>query len=394
MIPYGCHSIDEQDIAAVARAMKSSHITQGPEIDAFEREIADYVGAKYAVAVSSGTSALHLAYLAAGLDNRSSLLTSPITFVATANSALFCGSRVFFADINGESFNIDPTEIERVVRKEQSIKVICPVHFAGMPCDMEAIFKISLDYNLTIVEDAAHALGGVYPNGRRIGSCEHSLMTVFSLHPVKSIAVGEGGLITTNDLEVYKKLLRLRSHGINKNDDVFINKLQSHTNNKVNPWYYEMQELGFNFRFNDILAALGRSQLQKINYFMKKRTSLANRYDLAFREFSHIIRPQKSDRLLSGNHLYTVCFEHADPNINRFFIMEELQRKGIGSQVHYLPIPMHPFYQQQGLNMTDLPKSYEYYNKCLSLPLFPHLTESQQDYIIEVIFDMCKVNEF
>ena len=248
MIPYGKHHIDDDDIKAVVDILKNEYLTQGPMIEKFEKAICNYVGAKYAVAVSSGTAALHLSALAAGVKPGRSIVTSPITFVSTANASFYCGRGVHFADIDPLSINISPMKIKDVIEANNDICAIFPVHFGGLPCDMEALSNIAERYNLFIVEDAAHALGANYSNGQKVGSCCYSDMTIFSFHPVKSIAAGEGGLITTNDEALYRKLIRLRSHGINKLNDPLLNQNESMTDESVNPWYYEMQELGFHYR--------------------------------------------------------------------------------------------------------------------------------------------------
>ncbi|MFZ3087901.1 MAG: DegT/DnrJ/EryC1/StrS family aminotransferase, partial [Methylotenera sp.] len=243
MIPYGKHHIDEEDIQAVVNVLRSGILTQGPAIEAFEQAIAGYVGAKYAVAVSSGTAALHLAALAAGVGPGTSLVTTPITFVASANAGLYAGGRVVFADIDPDTVNMSPDALKMALAKNSDARAVIPVHFAGLPCDMPAIKLAADQTGAVVIEDAAHALGATYPDGKRVGSCAHSLMTIFSFHPVKAIAAGEGGMITTNDEATYRKLLRSRSHGINKLDDPFLLPSEAVTDGHPNPWYYEMQEL-------------------------------------------------------------------------------------------------------------------------------------------------------
>ena len=276
MIPYGKHHIDEQDLKSVIKVLKSNNLTQGPLTGAFEKEIAKFVGCKYSVAVTSSTAGLHLASMVSNIGKEKTVLTSPITFVSTANSSLFCGGKVLFADIDPSTINLSIESINKVVSKEK-VNTIIPVHFGGLPCDMKKIKKIANKIGATIYEDAAHALGATYLDGSRVGSCRYSDMTVFSFHPVKSIATGEGGMVTTNDKKIYEKLLRLRNHGLEKNSDNFSLKKDSLTDGLINPWYYEMQELGYHYRITDIQCALGLSQLKKINKFITRRRSLANK---------------------------------------------------------------------------------------------------------------------
>ncbi|MDP2276853.1 MAG: DegT/DnrJ/EryC1/StrS family aminotransferase, partial [Nitrospirota bacterium] len=282
MIPYGKHCISEDDINAVISVLKSDWLTQGPKIEEFERAVAEYVGARYAVAVSSCTAGLHLAAMAAGVGPGTSLITSPITFVASANAALYVGGRPAFADIDPDTVNISPGSLKEALEKNPDTRAVVPVHFAGLPCDMPAIKSVADQAGAVIIEDAAHALGATYPNGQRVGSCAYSLMTVFSFHPVKAIAAGEGGMITTNDEPTYRKLLRLRSHGINKLDDPFQLPEQAETNGAQDIWYYEMQELGFNYRITDIQCALALSQFKKLDKFITRRRELVKAYDAEF----------------------------------------------------------------------------------------------------------------
>ncbi len=390
LISYGRQHIDEEDIQAVVNCLRSNSITQGPLVAEFEKAIAGYVGARYAVAVSSGTAGLHIAALVGGVGGHSSsaLLTSPITFVATSNAALYAGGTPLFADVEEDTINISPVEIERMLLKHPEIRVISPVHFSGLPCDMSSIKKLADAAGVLIVEDAAHALGSRYVDGSRVGNCKYSLMTVFSFHPVKSITTGEGGVITTNDEEVYHKLLRLRSHGINKNTDTFLLPENTQTKGLFNPWYYEMQELGFHYRITDIQCALGISQLKKLDSFISRRRMLVDRYDSAF-SGSKLIRPaQIANRDQSAHHLYPVRINFADYGTTRAAVMTELRNKGVITQVHYIPVTMHPFYQKRGYTNTDYPQSNSYYAETISLPLYFDLTEVQQDWIISLLQDI------
>jgi len=388
MIPYGKHHIDEDDIQAVVDVLKNGLLTQGPLVDAFEKAVAEYVGAKYAVAVSSGTAALHLANLAAGVKAGNSIVTSPITFVASANAARYCGGDVFFADINPNTINMSPESLKDVLSKNLNVRVIIPVHFAGLPCDMASIKAVADHIGAVIIEDAAHALGATYPNGKRVGCCENSLMTIFSFHPVKAIAAGEGGMITTNDETTYRKLIRSRSHGINKLDDPLHVLAEAFTDGERNPWYYEMQELGFHYRITDIQCALALSQFKKLETFINRRRELVKNYDLAFSGMKNFHPAQMSGRDQSGHHLYVLSTDFKKIGLTRSQVMKKLKEHGVGSQVHYIPVPMHPYYQKLGHNMNNYPNAQDYYNQALSIPLFYDLTSDEQK---KVIFTIDKI---
>jgi perosamine synthetase len=388
VIPYGQHHIDEDDIQAVVDCLRNGIMTQGPKIEEFEQAVATYVGARYAVAVSSGTAALHLAMLAAGVQAGDAVVTSPITFVASANAAQYVGAKTLFADIDADTINISPTALKKVLNMNSNVRVVIPVHFAGLPCDMDAIKAVSDQAGALIVEDAAHALGAYYSNGQPVGCCSHSLMTIFSFHPVKAIAAGEGGMITTNDENVYRSLLRLRSHGINKVDDGFQYPDAAQTDGIPNLWYYEMQELGFNYRITDIQCSLGLSQLSKLERFVSRRRQLVMRYDQAFADIG-VIRPaQKVGRNWSAHHLYAVQIDFDRIGMSRALFMSRLRERNIISQVHYIPVPAQPYYRQQGFKPEDYPNAQHYYYQALSLPLFVDLAESQQDYIISLIDEL------
>lgn len=382
MIPYGRHHIDEDDIKAVTDVLKGSYLTQGPLVEAFESAISDYVGCKYAVAVSSGTAALHLAYMAAGVGSGNSIVTSPITFVATANAARYCGGDVLFSDIDFNTINISPEALQETLSKNSNVKVVVPVHFAGLPCDMPLIKKIADKSGAVVIEDAAHALGATYQNGKRVGSCENSLMTIFSFHPVKAIAAGEGGMITTNDYDIYRKLLRLRSHGINKLDDPFLLPDQAQTGGVLDPWYYEMQELGFHYRITDIQCALALSQLKKLDSFIARRRELVKIYDQAFDGDPNVFPAQISGRSISGHHLYVLRINYDAIGLARNELMRNLKAYGIVCQVHYIPVPAQPYYRSLGFNPDDYPNAQNYYQNALSIPLFFDLTNEQQQQVI------------
>jgi UDP-4-amino-4,6-dideoxy-N-acetyl-beta-L-altrosamine transaminase len=389
MIPYGRHHIDEDDIKAVVDLLRSgAALTQGPMVDAFERGIAGYVGAKYAVAVSSATAGLHIAALAAGVGPASALVTSPITFVASANAALYAGARPLFADIDPTTVNMSPPSLAAVLRDHPEAKAVVPVHFAGLPCDMPAIKAEADRAGVIVIEDAAHALGGSYADGSKIGSNSHAHMTVFSFHPVKAVAAGEGGIVTTNDERFYRRMLRLRSHGINKLDDPFELPEQAGNADAPDPWYYEMQEIGFHYRITDIQCALALSQLKKLDAFIARRRQLAEAYDLAFADFSSLRPAQTAGRELSGHHLYVVRIDFERIGLSRAQLMRALRERGIGSQVHYIPVPAQPVYRRLQLRPEDYPHALAYYDAALSIPLFYDLSDEQQQHVIETLREL------
>ena len=385
IIPYGKHHIDEEDIKSVVDVLRSESLTQGNQIIKFEQAIADYVGAKYAIAVSSGTAALHLSALVAGVGPENALVTSPITFVASANSALYAGGRGIFADIDPPTINIAPENLKQVIEDNPDVRAVVPVHFAGLPCDMPAIKLVADQVDAVVIEDAAHALGAKYPDGRQVGCCAHSHMTIFSFHPVKAIATGEGGMITTNDERVYRKLLRLRSHGINKFDDPLLLPEQSEEDGALVPWYYEMQELGFNYRITDIQSALGLSQLSKIQKFIARRRELVMRYDEELSGMCNCIPAQNTGSKHSSHHLYVIRIDFEKIGLSRRRFMKALKDSKIASQIHYIPIPMHPYYQQMGFKIEDYPNAKKYYQEALTIPLYYELTDDQQSMIISKI---------
>ena len=385
MIPYGKHFLDEADIAAVTDVLRGSFLTQGPKIADFEAAIASYVGARFAVAVSSGTAGLHLACLAAGVGAGDIVATSPITFVASANCALYVGARPVFADIDPVTLNLSAESLKEIGQQESKIKAVIPVHYAGLPCDMAAIHSVSEKWGAVIIEDAAHALGATYPGGGKVGNCECSLMTVFSFHPVKAIAAGEGGLITTNDVALYKRLLRLRSHGINKSDDPMLNPKAAQENGELNLWYYEMQELGFNYRITDIQSALALSQLGKLDKFISRRRDIVLSYDRALTGIAAIKPAQSDGRNRSAHHLYPVRIDFALIGMKRSQFMIRLRERGIGTQVHYIPVYLHPYYSSLGYQPGSCPAAEAYYNEALSLPLYFNLTDREQEEVVGVL---------
>ena len=377
-IPYSRQKIDRSDIDAVCEVLSSDFITQGPKIDEFERIFANYCGAKYAVAVSNGTAALHLAAKAAGLKEGDEAITTPITFLATANAILYAGAMPVFADIDYDTVNINPDEI--VKRLTRRTKAILPVDFAGLPCRMREIQKIAKRHGLSVIEDASHALGAEYDRGQtKVGSCRFSDMTVFSFHPVKHITTGEGGCITTNNKNYYENLKDLRSHGVYKNDM---------TIKQFGPWYYEMKELGFNYRITDFQCALGISQLQKIDNFINRRTEIAHIYDKAFSELGDCL---KVPAQIIGNakhvwHLYLLRLNMREPGRIRRILFDHLRSSGINAQVHYIPIYKQPYYKKAlSGKRIDCPNAERYYNEVLSIPLFPNLTDEATETIIKTV---------
>jgi len=383
MIPSGRHYLDEEDIQAVVNQMRSGSLTQGATIDKFESAIAEFVNARYAVAVTSGTAALHLACAAAGVGSGDVVVTSTITFVASANCALYVGASPQFADISPDTLNMDPVDLERRCAHLGRVRAIIPVHLAGLACDMPAIKAIAELHNAVVIEDASHAIGGYYPGGGRIGCCSYSDMTVFSFHPVKQMTTGEGGMVTTNDEGIYRKLLRLRSHGINKVGDPLELEDEAYTEGRHNRWYYEMQGLGFNYRMTEIQAALGLSQLAKLERFLTRRRELVARYDRAFAGDASIRRGQIGGRDSSAHHLYVIRAPFGRGCVSRNEFMQRLFDAGVITQVHYIPVPLQPYYQRLGHRAADYPQGWSYYSEGLSIPLFFGLTDLEQDFVIE-----------
>ena len=368
-IPYGHQSITEEDIQAVVDVLRSDYLTTGPAIGEFEQKAADYVGAKYAVAVSNGTAALHIACLAAGIAPGDEVITTPITFAASANCVLYCGGRPVFADIDPVTYNIDPAEIERKITPKT--KAIIPVHFTGQPCEMEEIHRIAREHGLAVIEDAAHALGAEY-KGQKIGSLP-SDMTAFSFHPVKPITTGEGGMVVTDNAKLYERLCLFRSHGITRAEGLM--------GQNEGGWYYEQLELGYNYRMTDIQAALGSSQLEKLDAFIQRRSYLAGRYTEAFAGIPGLACPEQLPHAASGWHLYVLQFLERE----RGQAFARLREAGIGVNVHYIPVYRHPYYRKHGYQDTFCPHAEQLYQHMLSLPLYPGLTEGQQDVVIEQV---------
>ena len=385
--PYGKHFLFKEDLNSVLSVLKSKNLTQGPKIDEFEEKVCKEVGSQYAVAVSSCSAGLHLACKVAGLNFNNTLVTSPNTFVSSANAALHCNSNVDFVDIDPLTGNLSLELLEKKINSKKRIRAIMPVHFGGLPCDVKKINKLAKKKKkIFIIEDAAHALGAKYLDGSTVGSCKYSDMTVFSFHPVKSIASGEGGVITTNDKEIYRKLKSLRSHGITRSEKAFLNNSNAFSKNQKNIWYYEMQDLGFHYRLTDIQSALGASQLDNLSIFIKKRKQLAERYDKYFRNLSKAKILQYSMRSNSANHLYILLIDFKKLGISKTKFMERLMYLGIGTQVHYIPVPYHPYFKKKfNYKLKNLKSSIDYYNKALSIPLYYNLNFSTQKKIIKII---------
>jgi len=359
-IPYGKQYIDSEDIQSVIEILNSDFLTQGPKVKEFEEKLAQYCGAKYAVAFNSGTSALHGAYFASGLADGDEFITSPITFAATSNAGLFLEAKPVFVDIESDTGNIDVNKIERTITDKT--KLIVPIHYAGHSCNMEEINKIANKYNLKIVEDACPALGGLYKDSK-IGSCKYSDMTVFSFHPVKHITTGEGGAVLTNDKELYEKLLMFRSHGITKEKEKLIN---THEGN----WYYEIHYLGYNYRITDIQCALGLSQLKKLDNFIKRRREIVNIYNEAFKDNPFFDLPVEKDYALHAYHLYPIRLKDQYKDEKKE-VFKKLKENGVGVQVHYIPVYWHPYYKGLGYKKGLCAVAEDFYQKEISLPLYP-----------------------
>ncbi|WP_342508887.1 UDP-4-amino-4,6-dideoxy-N-acetyl-beta-L-altrosamine transaminase [Sporosarcina sp. FSL K6-2383] len=359
-LSYGRQTIDEEDIAAVVETLRSPFLTQGPKVEEFEQEVADYVGAKYAVAFSNGTTALHGACYAAGIGDGDEVITTPITFVATSNAVLYCGGTPVFADIDEQTYNIDPLEIEKKITSKT--KAIMPVDFTGQPVDLDAIMEIASRHNLIVIEDGAHSLGATY-KGRKIGS--QADMTMFSFHPVKPITTGEGGIITTNSEVFYEKLKLFRSHGISKTPYAI----------EQGDWYYEMTDLGNNYRMCDIQAALGVSQMHKIDGFIERRREIVALYNEKLAAIPGIILPKQLEETKSGWHLYMIQLDSQVFNKSRKEIFTEMREQNIGVHVHYIPVYWQPYYRELGYEKGLCPVAEQWYEQALTLPIYPGMTD-------------------
>lgn len=377
MIYYGHQHITEKDIQAVERVLYSDWLTQGPAIEAFEKKVANYCGAKYAVAVTNATSALHIACKAAGLGEGDVLWTSPITFTASANCGRYCGADVDFVDIDDKTYNMSVAELrhklESAIKKP---KVVIPVHLAGQSCYMEAIKALADEYGFKIIEDASHATGADYKN-TKVGSCRYSDMTVFSFHPVKIVTTGEGGIVLTNNKELYEKLKLYRSHGITRDSDLM-------TQEADGPWYYQQIELGFNYRMTDMQAALGCSQMDSLDEFVARRRYLVKRYNEKLKNLP-LRTPYQDEATNPSWHIYIIRVDFTKVKLSKKEIFARMRDRGIVLNLHYIPVHTQPYYRKLGFQKGDFPVSEKYYEEAITLPLYYDLTDEQQDEVIEAL---------
>lgn len=371
-LAYGKQKIDEDDINSVVKVLKGDYLTTGPIVSEFENSVAKYVGTKYAVAVSNGTAALHMACYAAGISEGDEVLVPAITFAASSNCVLYCGGKPVFIDIDPKSYNIDINKIKEKITSKT--KAIIPVDFAGQSVDMDLILKIAEEYNLTVIEDAAHALGSEY-KGEKVGSKAH--MTEFSFHPVKPITTGEGGVVVTNSKELYEKMILFRSHGITRNSDLMIEN--------QGPWYYEQIDLGYNYRLTDIQSALGLSQIKKLDDFILKRREIVNKYNEAFKDLKEIVTPFENEYSKSGHHIYVLLLNLDKLKCGRKEIFEALQAENIGVNVHYLPVYLHPYYKKLGYKKGECPVAEDIYNRMITIPLFPSMSDKDVKDVIKAV---------
>ena len=377
VIPYARQSITKQDIDAVTEVLQSDYLTQGPVVPAFEDAVANLVGAKHAIAGNSATSMLHIACLALGVTDGDLVWTSPISFVASANCALYCGAEIDFVDIDIETFNMSPTALETKLdeahKSNKLPKVIIPVHMGGQSCDMKSIGLLAKQFGVKVIEDASHAIGGSY-NSQKIGNCAYSDITIFSFHPVKIITSGEGGMATTQDESLAHSMRMLRSHGITRNETEY-----EFAND--GPWYYEQQELGFNYRLSDIAAALGLSQLQRIDAFINQRNAIATRYNNAFAS-TQVLIPYINSDCISAFHLYIARCDFENSDVTRVQLFQNMKNSGVLLNLHYIPIYRQPFYSKMGFDPKSFPNAERYYNQAFSIPMYADLAEADQDSVI------------
>lgn len=380
MIPYGRQDITQADIDAVVGVLQSDFLTQGPMVPRFEQGVAQHVGARHALAVNSATSALHIACLALGLGPGDRLWTSPVTFVASANCGLYCGAKVDFVDIDPRTYNLCPTALEAKLRQAERDgtlpKVVVPVHLCGQPCDMQAIHGLAQRYGFRIIEDASHAIGGRY-QGEFIGNCRYSDITVFSFHPVKIITTAEGGMALTNDPALAERMALLRSHGITR-------EASKMTHEAEGPWYYQQIDLGFNYRMTELQAALGVSQLERLDAFVARRHQLARRYDRLLSGLP-VVTPWQHPDGYSGLHLYVIRLQLDRLAMGHRQVFEALREQGIGVNLHYIPVHTQPYYQGMGFRPGDFPQAEQYYREAISLPMYQGLSDAQQDQVVAAL---------
>ena len=381
IIPYGRHAIAEADIQAVVDVLRSGYLTQGPAVPAFEKTVTDYCGAQHAVAVNSATSALHIACLALEVGKGDLVWTTAITFVASANCALYCGAEIDFIDIDAKTYNLSAERLSEKLALAAVTgklpKVVIPVHLCGQPCDMASIYKLSQHYGFKIIEDASHAIGGKY-QGEIIGNCHYSDITIFSFHPIKIITTGEGGMALTNHEDLFNRMRLLRSHGITTNpSDMFPRPAEE-------IWNYQQIALGFNYRMTDIQAALGVSQMRRLDEFVAKRHAIAKRYDELFADMP-IITPWQHTDSYSGYHLYVICLKLNENNKTQRQVYEAIIAAGILVNLHYIPVYRQPYYEKMGFSTGYCPQAEKYYTEAISIPLYPGLTEVQQLRVIETL---------
>ncbi|AUM13738.1 UDP-4-amino-4,6-dideoxy-N-acetyl-beta-L-altrosamine transaminase [Ketobacter alkanivorans] len=378
MIPYGRQEITQADIDAVVDALTSDFLTQGPQVPRFESVVAEYCGANHALATNSATSALHIACLALGLGQGDWLWTTPITFVASANCGLYCGAKVDFVDIDPQSYNLSPGALERKLEKAKQEgclpKVLVAVHLCGQPCDMKAIHDLSQRYGFKVIEDASHAIGGKYCS-EPVGNCRYSDITIFSFHPVKIVTTAEGGMALTNNVKLAQRMGLLRSHGITRDETLM-------THEPDGPWYYQQIDLGFNYRMTELQAALGTSQMRRLDAYVARRHELAQRYNQLLNGLPVTLPWQHPDSY-SGLHLYVIRIRGGKEKHLRVF--EMLRAQGVGVNLHYIPVHTQPYYQDMGFRQGDYPEAEAYYGQAISLPMFPTMMEQQQDEVVEAL---------